>query len=350
MKLVKVSELFAVQYGTSLELNALTEVEVGGGVPFVSRSGANNGVSAMVAPVADVPPIRAGVLSVALGGSPLSTFLQEKPFYTGRDVSYLVPRAPMTRDEMLYYATCLQANRYRFSYGRQANRSLATLLIPALSEVPQWVGDGPIGQPGSLWHDLSTSQCLLAPASAEPLETKSWRRFRYDELFDIRKGKRLTSLDMTVGNTAFIGATEYSNGETGRIGQEALHPGGQISVSYNGSVAEAFYQPAPFWASDDVNVFYPRFEMSREVALFLVTLIRQEKYRYNYGRKWKLEKMRTSVFKLPATLGGTPDFAAMGAVVQGLPSWRLLEKLAEVPEVATHGNGQSSGNKYSTNG
>ena len=269
---------------------------------------------------------------MALGGSPLSTFLQEAPFYTGRDVSYLVPRAPMSRDTLLYYATCLQANRYRFSYGRQANRSLSSLLIPALSEVPEWVGGGPIGEPGSLWHDLSTSQCQLAMASAEPLETKAWGQFRYDELFDIRKGKRLTSADMTVGDTAFIGATEYGNGETGRIGQDPLHPGGQITVSYDGSIAEAFYQPEPFWASDSVNVFYPLFEMSREVALFLVTLIRQEKYRYNYGRKWKLEAMKSSILRLPVTPAGTPDFAAMEALVRGLPSLELLARTDASPE------------------
>ena len=140
MKLVQVSELFEVAYGTNLELNALEEhVE---GVPFVSRSSQNNGVTARVAPVPGVEPIQAGVLSVALGGSPMSTFLHEEPFYTGRDVAYLVPKTSMSRDLLLYYATCLQANRYRFSYGRQANRSLSSLLVPALTEVPSWVGGG----------------------------------------------------------------------------------------------------------------------------------------------------------------------------------------------------------------
>lgn len=217
-----------------------------------------------------------------------------------------------------------QPNRYRFSYGRQANRSLASLLVPALEEVPSWVGLGSPEESGRFWQGLRADQVQLAAASTTALATGAWKRFTYDELFDIKKGKRLTTDDMMPGSTAFVGATEYNNGVTGSIGQEALHPGGQLTVSYNGSVAEAFYQPSPFLASDDVNVFYPRFEMSVEVALFLTTLIRQKKYRYNYGRKWKLEGMKASTVRLPATPAGTPDWLAMEQIVRTCPAHGLL--------------------------
>ncbi len=324
MKLVSLSDIFKIERGSNLDLNALEELS--SGTPYVSCTASNNGVLARVTPVAGVAPLPAGVLSLALVGNAMAAFIQDAPFYSAQNIAVLTPLEPMCRDVMLFYACCLRANQYRFSYGRKANRTVKLLRVPALSAVPTWVGGGPIGQPGSLWHDLSTSQCRLAPASAEPLDTKDWQQFRYDELFDIRKGKRLTSEDMTIGNTAFIGATEYGNGETGRIGQEALHPGGQITVSYDGSIAEAFYQPEPFWASDSVNVFYPRFEMSREAALFLVTLIRREKYRYNYGRKWKLEVMKASILQLPVTPEDEPDVAAMEAIVRNLPAWKLLEQ------------------------
>jgi hypothetical protein len=79
----------------------------------------------------------------------------------------------------------------------------------------------------------------------------------------------------------------------------------------NGSVAEAFYQPEPFWASDDVNVFYPRFPIDAVLAMFLCTIIRREKYRFNYGRKWNLERMNESEIRLPANADGAPDWAWM---------------------------------------
>jgi len=53
------------------------------------------------------------------------------------------------------------------------------------------------------------------------------------------------------------------------------------------------------------------------VAIFLCTLIRQEKYRYNYGRKWHAEKMRESVIRLPSR-NGAPDWDYMERFVKGL--------------------------------
>jgi hypothetical protein len=89
--------------------------------------------------------------------------------------------------------------------------------------------------------------------------------------------------------------------------------------SGNGSVAEAFYQPVPFWASDDVNVLYPKFQMTPAIALFFVTVIRREKYRYNYGRKWHLERMRDAVIHLPANKIMRPDYEFMEEFMNSLP-------------------------------
>lgn len=137
MKLVKVSDLFEVVYGVNLELNKLTLDPHG--LNFVSRTANNNGVSAKVRPIEGLEPIEAGVLTVAGGGSVLETFLQPEPFYSGRDLYFLRPFQPMTPEQKLFYCMCIRANKFRFNYGRQANRTLKDLLIPAMSEIPDWV-------------------------------------------------------------------------------------------------------------------------------------------------------------------------------------------------------------------
>jgi type I restriction enzyme M protein len=93
-----------------------------------------------------------------------------------------------------------------------------------------------------------------------------WQTFCYDELFDIKKGTRLTKQDQTPGSTPYIGSSRLNNGVTAHIGQAPAHPAGCITVSYNGSIAEAFYQPRPFFATDDVNVFYPKVPLAPEAA------------------------------------------------------------------------------------
>jgi 16S rRNA G966 N2-methylase RsmD len=162
----------------------------------------------------------------------------------------------------------------------------------------------------------------------------NWKEFKLSSIFEIKKGKRLTKADQTEGDTPYIGAIDSNNGVSSYIGQPPIHEGGTISVSYNGSVAEAFYQPEPYWATDDVNVLYPKgFELTPETALFICTLIRLEKYRFNYGRKWHLERMRDSVIKLPVTADGIPDWAFMEQYIKTLPhSWLLQQATGTCPE------------------
>lgn len=140
MKLVPLSSLFNVTYGINLELNKMTIAD--NGIPFVGRSDRNNGVTARVSLIAGIQPNPAGTLSVAGGGSVLATFLQFEPYYSGRDLFYLTALLPMSDDHKLYYCACIRSNRYRYSYGRQANKTLRELLIPDFNEIPKWINGG----------------------------------------------------------------------------------------------------------------------------------------------------------------------------------------------------------------
>jgi hypothetical protein len=190
---------------------------------------------------------------------------------------------------------------------------LRDILLPAPEEIPAWAATA-----APIW-----SPEIKAAASGGPLptlDTAKWGLFELSGLFKIRKGKRLTKADMTPGLTPFIGAVDGNNGLVTLVGQGALHPANTITVNYNGNgVAEAFYQAAPFRCSDDVNVLYPLFAMTPEIALFVCTVIRQEKYRFDYGRKWNLERMEQSKIRLPTSATGEPDFAFMAKYILALP-------------------------------
>ncbi|MDA8429918.1 MAG: restriction endonuclease subunit S [Geobacteraceae bacterium] len=309
--MAKVSELFEVRYGVTLELNALEKDPFG--INFVSRTAKNNGVAARVKLLDCVEPNPVGSISVAGGGSVMESFLQPEPYYSGFHLFCLVPHEPMTDAQKLYYCTCLRANKYRFNYGRQANRTLRDLVVPELADIPAWVDSASV----SLYDGAD------APATAEAvpvLNPEKWVSFKFSTLFDIRKGKRLTKADMLPGTVPFIGATDSNNGFTAFIGQPAIHEAGTITVNYNGNgVAEAYYQPVPYWATDDINVLYPRFTLSPARALFIATVIRMEKYRFSYGRKWHLERMKESTIKLPVTADGNPDWQYMEIYIKALP-------------------------------
>ena len=58
-------------------------------INFVSRTGFNNGISDFVDKIKGVEPYPAGAITLALGGSVGSTFVQPQPFYTGQNVGVI---------------------------------------------------------------------------------------------------------------------------------------------------------------------------------------------------------------------------------------------------------------------
>lgn len=132
------------------------------------------------------------------------------------------------------------------------------------------------------------------------LNKNDWKDFVLEKLFVIKKGKRLTAADQEDGDNNYIGAIDSNNGIANHIAQNPIHSGNTISLSYNGSVGEAFYQKDPYWATDDVNALYSKYDGFNEfIGLFIVTILRQEKYKFSYGRKWTLDNMNTTIIKLP---------------------------------------------------
>ena len=167
------------------------------------------------------------------------------------------------------------------------------------------------------------------------INTSSWSRFRLGDLFDVEKGKRLTKTDMKPGNINYIGATAFNNGVTAKIGnEESLHPAGTITVCYNGSVGQSFYQTERFWATDDVNVLYPKFSMTQNIALFIIPLLRKIGSQYAYIDKWTQDKMEETMLPLPS-ISEHPDWDYMEQYIKGLTE-KAQNQLVTLIENSTH--------------
>lgn len=162
------------------------------------------------------------------------------------------------------------------------------------------------------------------------LNLHTWKEFEMGRLFDIKKGKRLTAADQEEGDNNYIGAIDSNNGVANHIGQKPIHSANTISLSYNGSVGEAFYQSEPYWATDDVNALYSYYEQfNKYIGLFMVAVIRKEKYKFSYGRKWTLDNMNKTRINLPIqhNADGTPfiDTEKKYSDDGYIPDWKFME-------------------------
>ncbi|MDE9365327.1 restriction endonuclease subunit S [Luteipulveratus sp. YIM 133132] len=309
-------DLFSVAYGNKLDMNKMVRTERLEGVAFVGRVGGLNGrsgVAGYVEPLSGIDPYPAGLITVALGGSRLlSSYVQQLPFYTAQNVAVLTPQDPsMTLNERLYYAMCIRANAFRYSaFGREANRTLGTLVVPDVP--PDWVAA----------IQIPTHDGLASPAgpAIELSPATSWRSFNVSDIFEVASGKYVPAAQKLPGSTPQVTSSAKSNGVSRYLDLEPNFPGGTISVARNGSVGTAFFQPRPYFATDDVRVWKakkgPLFETE---GLFVCAVTMLEKFRYSYGRKWSIPHMRNTEIRLPADSSGQPDWSYMDSVMRGLP-------------------------------
>ncbi|MBO7747926.1 restriction endonuclease subunit S [Paenibacillus sp. MWE-103] len=242
-------------------------------------------------------------------GSHTYSYVSNFPFVPNSDVAVLIPKRDMAVQEKIFYALCITKNRYRFSYGRKPKgERLTNINLP--DTAPEWI------------YETKLEYEFLKPTKEQvvpDLDTNDWKEFLYTDIFEIKKGKRVVSNELNSGSTPFIGAIDSNNGYREYCDLPSIFPGNSITIPYNGNgVAEAFYQPKPFWASDDVNVLIPNFELNQYIAMFLITIIRKEKYRFNYGRKWHKERMENSTIKLPVDEKGIPDWVFMEKYIKSL--------------------------------
>lgn len=294
----KVSDIFKITYGTNLELNLLEKC--GDGINFVSRTSKNNGVSAKVKPLIDIEPIPAGTISVAVGGSVMESYLQTESYYCGRDIIYLKPKVEMSAKELLYYCMCLRANKYRYSYGRQANSTLPDLIIPSIHQVKKTL---------KLFSLEKYRKQMLADIEF-PCENikhkKSNKNVMLKNLFDIKNGitsnnvlrhfnkkqhedyvaylrpsyKQETSID------AYLLKKEIED-KSYIFAPYTIY----VSTDGQGSHTYSYVSIFDFVPNSNISTLIPKRKMSLAEKLYYAMCISSNRYKFSYGRKPKGDRL-----------------------------------------------------------
>lgn len=192
-----------------------------------------------------------------------------------------------------------------------------------------------------IWKGLYDSKPIAN--NSLKLNERDWNDFRYDKIFVIKKGFYNKKPDhVENGEIPFIGATDSNNGITSRCSYDLIEQTSKtgdeknapieekifkphcITVSNNGSVGYAFYQPIEFTCTHDVNPLYLHPQWNKQlnpfIAMFLCAIIEKERYRWTYGRKWRPKRMPSSIIHLPVVPNtNIPDWQFMEDYIKSLP-------------------------------
>lgn len=172
--------------------------------------------------------------------------------------------------------------------------------------------------------DFSVSSRSINKSKKQHIHTDNWQYFTYDDgtdssIFRIKKGKRLTKKDQSDGNIPYVSSSSLNNGIDNYIGNGNTDEN-CISFACYGSIGEVFYQDQKVWISDNANVFYLRNKkLNPYLAMFLITVLRLEQFRFSYGMTGKKERLQNFDIKLPVTIKGKPDWGYMENFIKSLP-------------------------------
>ena len=351
-----IEKLFTVKYGVNLELSNCDEIinneEIG--IKFVSRTESNNGVSATVMPIENVIPQKAGLISVAGGGSVLSTFIQPEPFYSGRDLYTLASKDNISFEAKMFIITIIKANKYKYSYGRQANKTLPylELMLPVVKDdknapiidktckysdegyVPDW--QFMENYIKSLHYKPLTTKNKVGNIGS--LEINNWKSFKVGRILSILNGKGITNdeIEENPGTFNAVQSGEENNGVLGKIDliyckkkKYTVSERSCLTVARSGSAGYVSFHPNGCVVGDSAKILLlPEKIASNGVYLFIQTLLTANRFKYAYGRKVTEEKYAEDEIKLPILMAdGTPvidnsnEFSDEGYI----PDWQFME-------------------------
>ncbi len=309
----KLGDIFSQERGKEKAPNQ----NLSGNIILINEINSNNGFTRLVEPTCI---FKKHAITISINCAQ-NVFYQDNDFCASVNIA-IIRNKNLNKYNGLFIISILRKIYENYSYGYKISKEKIhnTLIkLPAKNNEPDWEFMSNYIKP--LYEKINKKiQIKHKQNNNLTLNNNDWAEFKLKDLFEFYKGKRLTKADILTGNINFIGAISENNGVREKIDIDNWYQPNCITVNYNGSVGEAFYQSEPFWASDDVNVLYPKgWELNQYIAMFLITIIKANRYRFGYGRKWTLEKMQNTTIKLPIKSDNQPDWQKMESYIISLP-------------------------------
>lgn len=341
---ININKIFDISYGNKLDMCQMTPNS--DGIPFVTRTATNNGVGGIVEPVDGVTAYPAGSLSVALGGSIGSTFLQTRDFYTSQNVAVLQPKETLPSVILLFLAALIEKEcSLRFvAFGRELNKHIKrnfTIKLPLeAKDKPNWkeledfVKDQIIPQLPKKAQRVWLQKYDTKPQLQEKikLNTQDWKWFSVENLFALEVTKGSTTDELTEGNEIpYIAAKHNNNGCEMMCAREDnlqfISKGNCIVFIClgAGSAGYALYQGGDFIGMSGKTMCGYNPNLNQYNGIFLATILSKERPKYSFGRSWTGDRLKKTRIKLPATPSGEPDWQFMEDYIKSLPYSKNLE-------------------------
>ncbi len=295
-------------------------------------------------------------LTVARTGSSGFVSFQPEGCVVGDSAKILtLPDEVATTNVYLYLQTVLTKNRFKYAYGRKVteenyfNDTISLPVLTNLNNEPIIDENKRYSEEGYIpdWNFMGNYICEL---KHKPITTKNrkdnipslniedWKPFRFGNLIDEPyKGHAYTKEDLdklSINNNnesiQYITRTSEDNGcelMTSSEGLDFIEEGNAITIG--DTTATCFYHKERFITGDHMVIIRADW-LNEKTALFILSILAKEKYKYSYGRAFVIDKIKNTFLILPISHceDGSPvidtkkKFSDEGYV----PDWKYMEE------------------------
>lgn len=168
-----------------------------------------------------------------------------------------------------------------------------------------------------------------AQSRRKPFGNSKWRTFAITDLFDLGRGDFHSIANLDAGRYPTISRISTDNGWVGlydRPDGAVIRPPRTITVS--SVTGDAFVQPVPFIATDNVVLCTPKQEhqaLRLSSLLFIQAMMNHIKWRYSYGRQCYKTKYAKTQIMLPVTDDRRLNEDYMKNTVEQANHWRVIK-------------------------
>ena len=331
-KKFKVDSLFDIQKVRGINKSGLTQPSNGECYDYITRTSKNNGIESHTGLVESRELNEASTFS--LGLLQMTFFYRDKPWYAGQFVRKIVPKRPMTKEQLLYFLGIFQALRPLLS--SVLVRKIDETFSNAKIELPVT----PAGEPDFKYmtmrireleaerireleaerireleaylHVTGLDDTTLSASEAQALTQKvQWKKFKINNFFKVLPVKhKLIKRELSSCGQYPCYSSDTSNyGILGYTNNPEFHIDDKHSYLIFGDHTRSMrIAESDFSVLDNVKVLCGQ-KLSKEKLLFVEAMWHKAIPNLGYARHWSVAK--NVDFLLPVTSTGDVDFDYM---------------------------------------
>lgn len=307
----RIGDLFTVETGKDLIYSTLLE----GKYNVIGHGVENNGITATTDFLSNYKLYYPDKTIALANRGNFYASVQTKEFYVGTRVKALTARFNSNKYILMYIATIINQEQFRYSYGRNACDKIEDIIIelPSQNGIPDYKF---MEDYMKKKYNRSVVETKNKVKPIMPVEQK-WKIFKVSDIFNCTTAKALDINVAVEGNIPYITRSALNNGFSGRYGNyEIITKGNCITIGAEGRTA--FYQSKDFISG--VKVYTLRNKMLNKYnAMFIITILNKKIELYNYGRARILEKIVNEEICLPVDNCNNVDWVFMEDYIKSLP-------------------------------